>query len=158
MVAVDSAFVTDLKKGANDYRRRDVFDFRSFNANRLEIVRNDQTMVFERTKGSGDKAVDTWKRTAPTAADIDAARFEAALTALSDLKLTGFADPKTKTGLDKPALKVLAKFDDNKKEEAATFGTVGSSTFVSNTGDPGVGTLDQAAYDRAIKALDELPK
>ena len=26
VVAVDSAFVTDLKKGANDYRRRDVFD------------------------------------------------------------------------------------------------------------------------------------
>ena len=46
----------------------------------------------------------------------------------------------------------------SKKEESAAFGTVGSSIFVSNTGDPGVGTLDQAAYDRAIKALGELPK
>lgn len=158
VIGVDSAFVNDLKAGADDYRRHDVFDFRSFNATRLELLRNDQTLVFERTKGTGDNGVDTWRRTAPTAADVDNAKFESLLTALSDLKISGFTDAKAKTGLEKPILKVSAKFDEGKKEESASFGVVGSDTFVSHSDDPGVGKIDQAAYERALKALDELPK
>jgi hypothetical protein len=114
--------------------------------------------VFERTKGTGDKPVDSWRRTAPTAADIESATFESLLTALADLKISGFADPKAKAGLDSPGLRVSAKFDEGKKDEAASFGVVGDDVFVSHSGDPGVGKIDRAAYDRAIKALDELPK
>ena len=51
VVTVDSALADDLKKGADDYRRKDIFEFRPFNATRIEITRNGQTVVFERVKG-----------------------------------------------------------------------------------------------------------
>ena len=53
VVTVESALLDDLKKSADDYRRKDVFEFRAFNANRIEITRNGQTVVFERVKGTG---------------------------------------------------------------------------------------------------------
>ena len=71
VVTVESALLDDLKKSADDYRRKDIFEFRPFNANRVEMTRNGQTVVLERVKGTGENAADTWKRVSPTAADVD---------------------------------------------------------------------------------------
>src|SRR6185503_19439926 len=71
VVTVESALLDDLKKSADDYRRKDIFEFRPFNANRVEMARNGQTVVLERVKGTGENAPDTWKRVSPTAADVD---------------------------------------------------------------------------------------
>ena len=67
VVTVESALLDDVKKGADDYRRKDVFEFRPFNATHLEVTRNGQTVTLERTKGQGDNAPDKWKRLAPSA-------------------------------------------------------------------------------------------
>ena len=44
-----------------------------------------------------------------------------------------------KTGLDKPAMTVVVKFDDGKKEERVTFGQVGNDVFVVAAGRAGRG-------------------
>ena len=45
------------------------------------------------------------------------------------MRAASFVDSTAKTGLDKPALTVDAKFDDGKKDEKVTFGQVGTDVF-----------------------------
>ena len=56
VVTVESALLDDLKKGADDYRRKDLFEFRAYNANRVELTRGSDVVVFERVKGQGENA------------------------------------------------------------------------------------------------------
>jgi len=158
VLTVESALLDDLKKGADDYRRKDVFEFRPFNANRIEMTRNDQTVVLERVKGQGENAPDTWRRVTPSAKDVERDKSDSLLSKLSNIRAASFVDATAKTGLDKPALVVSVKFDDGKKEEKVTFGQAGSDVYVSRPGEPGAAKIDAADFNDAIKSLDELSK
>lgn len=158
VVTVESALLDDMKKGADDYRRKDVFEFRPFNATHIEITRNGQTITLERSKGQGENAPDKWKRTAPTAGDIDKEKSDSLLGKLSNIRVTSFVDSTANTGLDKPAMNVVVKFDDGKKEDRATFGQVGNDVFVSRPGEPGAAKIDAADFNDVVKSLDEIAK
>ena len=158
VVTVESALLDDMKKGADDYRRKDIFEFRPFNATHIEMTRNGQTLTFERAKGQGENAPDTWKRVSPTAGDLDKDKSDSLLSKLSNMRVTSFVESTAKTGLDKPALTVLVKFDEGKKEERATFGQVGTDVFVSRPGEPGAAKIDAADFNDVIKSLDEISK
>jgi uncharacterized protein DUF4340 len=158
VVTVESALLDDLKKSADDYRRKDVFEFRPFNANRIEMTRNNDTVVLERVKGQGENAADTWRRVSPSAKDVDREKSDGLLSKLSNIRAASFVDSTAKTGLDKPALTVTVKFDDSKREEKVTFGQSGSDVFVSRPGEPGAAKIDAADFNDAIKSLDELSK
>jgi uncharacterized protein DUF4340 len=158
VVTVESALLEDLKKSADDYRRKDIFEFRPFNANRIELTRNNQTVVLERVKGQGDNAPDTWRRVSPSAKDVEREQSDNLLSKLSNIRASSFVDSAAKTGLDKPALTVSVKFDDSKKEEKVTFGQAGSDVYVSRSGEPGAAKIDAADFNDAIKSLDELSK
>ena len=92
----------ELKKNIDDLRKKDVFEFRPFNTTRIDITRGAQTMVFEKTKGTGKDAAEKWRRVAPTAGDVDAAKMEAVLTKFSNLRAQSFVDAKTPNGLASP--------------------------------------------------------
>src|SRR5688500_4562008 len=111
---IDSTLVEDLKKDPSEYRQKDLFDARSFNTTRLEIVRNGQTTVFEKTKvkDKDGKEEEKWRQTAPSARDVDAAKIEALISAATGARATSFADSTARTGLDKPELSVALKYDD----------------------------------------------
>lgn len=158
VVTVDSALADDVKKQADDYRRKDVFEFRAFNATRVEFTRSGQTVAFERVKGQGESAPDQWKRVSPTPADSDRAKVEALLAGLADVRATSFTNSTAQTGLDAPAMTVVAKFDEGKKEERVTFGRHGTDVFVSRPDEPGAAKVEAEKFDEAIKALDELAK
>src|SRR5262245_14377970 len=80
---IESSLADDLKKDASEYRQKDLFDARSFNTTRLEIVHNNQTTVFEKAKvkGKDGKDEEKWKQTAPAAKDVDASKVEALIAA-----------------------------------------------------------------------------
>jgi hypothetical protein len=158
VVTVDGMLADDLKKGANEYRRKDVFEFRPFNATRLEITRGSQTVVFEKVKGDGKDAIDKWKRVSPNPADADKEKTESLLSRLSNMRATAFVDATAKTGLNMPAMTVLAKFDEGKKEERVTFGKADADVYVSKPGEPGAAKVDAADFTEATKTLDELSK
>ena len=158
VVTVESALLDDMKKSADDYRRKDVFVFRPFNATHIEITRNGQTITLERTKGQGENAPDKWKRVAPTAGDLDKDKTDDLLSKLSNIRAASFVDSTAKTGLDKPAMTVVVKFDDGKKEDRATFGQVGNDVFVSRPGEPGAAKIEVADFNDVIKSLDEISK
>ena len=45
---IESALADELKKPADDFRIKDLFDARSFNTTRVEIARGGQTTAFEK--------------------------------------------------------------------------------------------------------------
>jgi len=158
VITVESSLLDDLKKGADDYRRKDLFEFRAYNAQHVELTRNGQTVVFDRVKGQGENARDKWHRASPNAADVDLDKVDAFLAKLANMRATSFVDASAKTGLDKPALTVAVKFDDGKKEERVTFGQAGSDVFASRPGEPGAAKTDAADFNESVKSLDELSK
>jgi hypothetical protein len=157
IVTVDTTVANDLKKTVDDYRRKDMFEFRAFNATNVELTRNGQSVVFERVKGEGD-APAKWRRVSPNPGDPDTSKVDSLLAGLADIRAISFVPTTAKTGLDAPAMTVVAKFDDGKKEEKVTFGRVGADVFASRPDDPGAAKVDASKFDEAIKALDELAK
>jgi uncharacterized protein DUF4340 len=158
VVTVDKTLAEDLKKGLDDFRRKDAFEFRAFNATNAEFTRGDQKVSFERVKGQGENATDTWKRVAPSAADPDKSKVESLLAGLADIRATAFTDSLAKTGLDKPVLTVFMKFEEGKKEERVSFGRNGPEAYALIPGQPGAGKIEAEKLDEALKALDELSK
>jgi hypothetical protein len=144
---VESALVDELKKPADDFRVKDIFDARAFNTTRVEAVRNGQTLAFE-------KAGDKWKQVAPAAKDADSAKVEALLSALTGARAAGYVE-KT-TALDKPELTVTLKYDDGQKQERVVFGRQGSDGFARRDGDNGAAKIDAPTLDGIGKALDAL--
>ncbi len=158
VMTVEGTLADEVKKGADDYRRKDLFEFRAFNATRVEIARGDQTIVFERVKGQGENAQDKWRRVSPNAADADKDKVEGMLSRLANMRATSFVESTAKTGLDKPAMTVAVKFEDGKKEERVTFGKDGDTVYASRPGEPGAAKADTTDFTEVNKSLDELGK
>ncbi len=156
VVTVEASLLDDLKKGADDYRRKDLFEFRPFNATHLELTRDGQTVVLDRVKGQGENAPDKWHRASPNPADVDKDKMDGLLSKLSNMRASSFVDSTAKTGTDKPALVVSVKFDDGKKEEKVTFGRAGDDVFAVRPGEPGAAKADKADLDDVTKSFDEI--
>ncbi|HWF86058.1 MAG TPA: DUF4340 domain-containing protein [Vicinamibacterales bacterium] len=162
VVTVESTLADDLKKGADEYRRKDIFEFRAYNANRIELTRNGQTVAFEKLKADPKAAEkdagDKWRRVSPKPADANKDSMDSLLSHLSNSRATSFVASTANTGLDKPELTVVVKFDDGKKEEHVTFGKSGNDIYASRAGEPGAAKVDPTDFSEALKALDELAK
>jgi len=154
---IDSALADDLKKDVSEYRQKDLFDARSFNTSRLDIVHNNQTSTFEKAKvkGKDGKEEEKWKQTAPTARDVDAAKIEGLISAATGARATGFVDSTAKTGLDKPELTVAFKYDEG-KDERVSFARAKDGAYATRAGAPGAAKVDASVIDSIVKALGEV--
>lgn len=155
---VESSLVDELKKPADTYRRKDLFEFRSFTATRIDVTRGKDTVAFEKTKGPEKDAQEKWRQVLPAAKDVDATQVDTFLTRLSNLRAESFLAPgdKTKTGLDAPAAIVVVKFDEGKKQERVVFGKVDPDVFASRAGEPGTAKVPSFDFDEAMRGLDEI--
>ncbi len=114
---IDKTTADDFTKTADDFRRKELFDMRAFTATRIEITRDGKTTAFDKVKGTGENAQDTWKRVSPTPAEPDKEKFQTFVASLADIRAISFVDSKAKTGLDAPAATIVVKFDEGKKED-----------------------------------------
>jgi hypothetical protein len=156
---VESNVLDELKKDPSEYRQKDLFDARSFNATRIEIVRAGQTYAFEKTKTKNKEGQDEekWRQVSPQARELDQATFDKLVSALTGIRATGFVDaPAAAKALAAPELAVTIKFDEGKKEEKVTLGKAGTDAFASRAGEPGAAKVDASGIDNAAKALQEL--
>jgi hypothetical protein len=153
IVTIDPALVNALRNNADSFRPKDVFEFRSFTATRLEITRGTTTVAFE--KVAGKDGASTWKRLNP-AKDVDTSAVDSLLSSLSGLSVAGWVDAKAKTGAEAPVATVAAKYEDGKKEERVVFGKVGAELFAMRPGEPGAAKVDAAKFDEAMKALEAI--
>jgi hypothetical protein len=140
---------TDVVKDVGEFRRKDLFDFRSFTASRIEISRGGATQTFEHSKDKDGK--DVWKDAAGKL--VDTPKVEDALAKLSGLRATSF-DPAAHPLLKSPVLSVTATFD--KGKDVVTFGRAGMDVYASRPDEPGSAKLDAMPFDEVVKALDAL--
>ena len=146
---IESSLADELKKSADDFRLKDLFDARAFNTTRVEVTRQGVTLAFEKDK-------EAWKQVAPSAKAADAAKVEALLTALTNARATGFEPKAAVTGLDTPELTATIKFDDGKKTEKVTFGKKGTDAFARRDADTVAAKIDASTLDGIVKAFDAL--
>jgi Domain of unknown function (DUF4340) len=161
VMTLDATLLDDFKKGADEYRKKDLFAFRAYDANRIEITRGSQTVAFDKIKGAKPEDEDKWQRAGTGGAkpvDADKEKMSVLLAKLESVRATSFADSTAKTGLDSPVMTVYAKFDDGKKEERVTFGKSGSDVYASRPGEPGAAKVSSTEFDEINKKLDELAK
>jgi len=139
----------DVVKGLDEFRRKDLFDARSFTATRVEFTRGAATQTFEHSKDKDGK--DVWKDAAGKT--LDAAKVEDLLAKVSGLRATSF-EAAPHASLKSPVLTVTATFD--KGKDVVTFGRAGMDAYASRSDEPGSAKLDAAPLDEALKALDAL--
>jgi hypothetical protein len=155
--SINNGVAMELKKTVDNFRRKEVFDFRPFNTTRFELTRGADTRAFERVKGTGADAVDTWKQIAPAAKTVDSSNLEGALLDLSNLRAESFVPASgAATGHDKPAAVIVVKFDDGKKEERVIIGTSGAGVFATRADQPGALKIEAGKYQDAVKKLDAI--
>lgn len=146
---VEESLATDLRKELTEFRRRELFDSRSFTTNRIELRRGEETLTFEKMTADGK---DVWRNAA--GATVDTMKVEDMLTALSNLRAQSFeatAHPSLKT----PVVTATVRFD-NDKTETVTVGRAGMDAFGSRPDEPGSARLDATVLDEVMKALDGL--
>jgi hypothetical protein len=158
VVTIESALADDLEKGVDEYRHKDIFSFRPYNATHFEITLNGSKMVLNRVKAQKPDADDSWRRVSPTEKDLDKDAANAMLSLLSTLRATSFVDSTANTGLDAPALMVVVRYGDGTKQEQATFGRTSDAAYVARPDEPGAAKLTLADFDDAVKTIDALAK
>jgi len=140
----------DVIKKVADFRRKDLFDGRSFTITHAEFKRGAETIVLDKSKGKDGK--DVWKNGAGK--DVDVMKAEDALNKVSGLRAMSFED-KPEASLKTPALVVTFKYGENKME-TVTLGKSGNDAFATRSDEPGTAKLDAMALDEAMKTLDAL--
>jgi hypothetical protein len=146
---IEESLFTDLAKDVPEYRRKDMFDARSFTASRIETRRGDETLAFEKTTVDSKE---TWRNAAGQ--NVDIAKVEDLLTKLSNMRAQSF-EAAAHASLKMPALTVTVRFDDN-KTESVTFGRSGTDVFAGRADEPGTARVEAVTFDETIKALDAL--
>jgi hypothetical protein len=140
---------TDVVKDLGDFRRKDLFDFRSFTATRVEFTRGGATQVVEKSKDKDGK--DVWKDAAGKA--LDTTKVEDLLAKVSALRAASF-ETAAHPSLKSPVLTVTATFD--KGKDVVAFGKAGTDAYASRADEPGSAKLEAASLDDTLKALDAL--
>jgi len=147
---VDKTLVDELKKPADDFRIKDIFDARSFNTTAITVTYKGSPLSLEKDKDG------KWKQTAPSAKAADSTKVEALLTALTNARATGFVDKTAGTGLDKPDPVVSIKYEDGQKQEKVSFARKGADAYAQRDGDASAAKIDASQLDAITKALDAL--
>ena len=145
---VEEALATDLGKDIADFRRKDLFDARSFSANRLELKRGGETITVEKAEEGGKT---TWRRGGQS---IDTAKVEDVLTRFSNLQAQTF-QPTAHASLKSPVLTATVRFDEN-KTETVNVGRLGDEVYATRADETGSARVDTALFDEAMKAVDAM--
>lgn len=141
---IESAIVDDLKKKPAEYRQKDLFDTRAFNATHLEITRGTQIFTFQK---DGEK----WKQVTPAAKEVDAAKVDALLSAITGARAISFVEQAPAA---KPDLVVAVK--SKEADERVSFHKQGTDALAVRTGTTGAAKIDPPLIDDIIKALEAL--
>ena len=156
---VDSTLAGDLNKEFDEYRKKELFEFRPFYLAKLRAVldapNGPKTYEFEKQKPAKPADPETWKvtRVGGSSHTADQAVMDDLLNKLVGIKAESFVDAKTKTGIDKPALVVSASYDEGKFERVR-FGQVGDAAYGVRDGETGIAKIDMASLRSALQAFD----
>jgi hypothetical protein len=147
---IDRALVDDLNRAAEDYRNRDIFTFRTFNAERLTVTRGGERTTFEKRPTDDGQGPPVWQRI--DGPDTHASLIEDLLSKLASLRAQSFSGTTTGTGLGAPLLVVETVYDEGRTEQVS-FGRSANEVFAARDDEPGAARLDNSAFDEALEAV-----
>jgi hypothetical protein len=156
---VDSTLQGDLNKNFDDYRKKELFEFRPFSLARLRAVLDSpggaKTYEFEKVPPAKPGEAETWKvtRVGGSSHNADPAAMDDLLNKLAGLRAESFAGGSTPTGLDKPALVVSASYDEGKFERVR-FGAVGDNAYGKRDDEASVAKIDHMPMRAVLQAFD----
>lgn len=156
---VDTTLQSDFTKSFDDYRKKELFEFRPFGLARLRAVLDapggPKTYELEKVAAAKPGDQETWKvtRVGGSSHNADAAAMDDLLNKLVALKADSFVPASTRTGLDKPALVVSASYDEGKFERVR-FGAVGDNAYGQRDGEQLVAKIDANSMKAAMQAFD----
>jgi hypothetical protein len=156
---LDSAVQVDLKKNFDDYRKKELFEFRPFYLAKLRAVLESpggtKTYELEKVKPAKPEDPETWKvtRVGGASHNADPAAMDDLLNKLAGIKAESYVEAKAGTGLDKPALVISASFDEGKFERVR-FGQVGESAYGQRDGEAGIAKIEHMSLRAALQAFD----
>jgi len=156
---VDSTLATDLNKSFDDYRKKELFEFRPFTLDKLRAVLDapagPKTYELEKQRPANPSDPETWKvtRVGGSSHTADQTAMDDLLTKLMGIRAESFVDAKTKTGLDKPALVISASYEGGKFERVR-FGRAGDTAFGMRDGESGVAKIEMSSLAAALQAFD----
>lgn len=164
--SVDATLLDDLKKKADDFRMKDLFEFRSFSALGLDVTRGADSFTFAKQKAPAPTSspanpsappppAEVWKQTKPAAKDVDQTKFDDLLTNLSNLKAEKFVDKALAGG---ETFVLTARFGDSAspKTERVTFRQSGDVVQAVREGEPGAAVVPKADFDKVVTGLKDL--
>lgn len=149
--SMNNGVAAEMRKKVSDLRRKEIFDFRPFNTTRFEITRGSETRAFERVKGTGENAVDTWKQVSPSEKTVDSSNLEGALLEFSNLRAETFVD---RGGSSAGAAVITVKYEDGKKEERVMIAPAPAGALATRPDQPGALKIETGKYEEAVKKLD----
>jgi hypothetical protein len=138
---------TDVVKDLSDYRRKDLFDGRSFNASRLELHRGSETLTFDKKSQNGK---DTWVKADGKA--VDAMKMDTLLARVTGLRAQSF-EMAANPALKSPGLVATLTYDTNKME-TVTLVKSGADVFAARMDEPGTAKVQAVDFDETMKAID----
>jgi hypothetical protein len=156
---VDSTLQTDLNKGLDEYRKKEMFEFRAFSLAKIRAVLDapggPKTYEIDKVPPAKPGESESWKvtRTGGATHVPDTAAMDDLMTKLVAMRAESFVTGTTKTGLDKPALVVSVSYDDGKFERVR-FGAVGDNAYGIRDGEAGVAKIDTTSMKAAMAAFD----
>ena len=140
---------TDLVRDLAEFRRKDLFDSRSFTATHVEFKRGGETVTLNKTKNKDGS--EEWKNGDKL---IHAMKVEDLLSKVTGLRAESF-ETTMNPALKNPALVVTIRFDENKMEQVA-FAKSGTDVVASRSGEPGTAKVQAPAFDEVFKGIDEM--
>ena len=147
---VAPTLTTDLFKDVGEYRRKDLFDSRSFNEDKVTFTRGSETVTLEEQGEGRQGDSEEWREGRRCRQGRRASR-QAGHPACRQISGTG-RSPALKT----PALTVTAQFDN--KTETVAFARAGATVVASRNGEPGSASVDAMAFDELMKAIDAVKR
>lgn len=155
---IESGVADDVKKDPAEYRLKDLFDARAFNATRIEVLRQGESFTFEkaRQKNKEGQEEEKWRQTSPTARDVEQPKVDALVSAATAARATSFVAKAAGPPLDKPELTVTITSEEGKKQERVMFGRRGADAFAWHAGMPDVAKIDPSTIDNITQALEAL--
>lgn len=150
---VGNNLLTDLKKGPDDFRRKDLFDFRAFTGTRIELTHGTETLTLDKVKGKDETTPDAWKSQAGKS--TEAMKAEESLIKVTGLRADSFVTA-VPSALKTPDATITVKFDEGKKTESVRFFVKDADVFAVREGEPGAAKVTRTAYEEALKELTSL--
>jgi hypothetical protein len=160
---IDSTLVNDLERDVSEYRDKDLFDFRPFNASRLEIKQTATTTVFEKLEAENNESESSWMQVSPESTEADRTQMDDFLAKLSNLRGESFIETRDDVTFNENSLFLTARIrfntggpDEVSQEELVTLWRSGDMTYGIRGDEPGAAILDTRAVDDAIESLATL--